>query len=65
MSRIKVMDENLANKLDFSRRIISNTFTNEQLTGALHSVASPSVERRFETPQLQKTYERRIDSWRK
>lgn len=59
------LDGNLANKLEFSRRIISNTFTNEQLTDALHSVASPSVERRFETPQLQKTYERRIDSWRK
>lgn len=59
------LDENLANKLEFSRRAISNVFTNEQLTDVLHSVASPAVERRFETSQLQKTYERRIDSWRK
>lgn len=52
-------------KLNFSRAIISNALTNEQLTEILHSVAPASVERRFQTSQLQKTYERRVESWRK
>lgn len=59
------LDDRLMQKLDFSRTIISNALTNEQLTEVLHSVAPASVERRFQTSQLQKTYERRVESWRK
>ena len=58
-------EKNLDCKLDFTRGIISQAFDNDQLTAFLHSVAPASVERRFQTPQLQKTYERRIESWRK
>lgn len=59
------LDDRLMQKLNFSRAIISNSLTNEQLTEILHSVAPASVERRFQTSQLQKTYERRVESWRK
>lgn len=58
-------DSTLTKKLDFSRNIISQTFSVKNLSDILHSVAPESVERRFETPQLQKTYERRVESWKK
>ncbi len=58
-------DGNLSSKLDYSRKIIANAFTNEQLCDILHSVAPDSVERRLETPRLQKVYERRMDLWKK
>jgi len=58
-------DDDLSNRLVYSRKIISNAFTNEQLCDILHSVAPDSVERRLETPRLQKVYERRMDLWKK
>ena len=45
--------------------IIGQTFSKEELLELLYLVLSDSVKRRFETPQLQRTYERRINSWKK
>jgi hypothetical protein len=37
----------------------------DDLNEILMKVAPDSVKRRFETPQLQKTYEKRMESWKK
>lgn len=42
-------DANLMQRLDFSKGVIANAFSQEQLTDVLHSVAPDSVERRLET----------------
>lgn len=59
------LERRLNRKLDFSKIIVINSFSQEQLEEVLKSVASDSTRRRLETPQLQRSYERRINSWKK
>lgn len=56
-------ERKLARKLEFSRNIVSNSFSTKELNEILMMVAPDSVKRRFETPQLPKVYEKRLDSW--
>lgn len=58
-------DNDLASRLDFSRSIIANTFSEDSLLGILHHVFSPAAERRFENEILQKRYKERIGTWKK
>lgn len=58
-------DNNLQNKLDCSRKIISNFFGEKQLTHLLLDVAPGSVKRRFENEQLKECYKERVKSWKK
>ena len=58
-------ESTLNEKLMCSRDIISESFSVNNLFDVLYSIAPESVERRFETPQLQKCYERRVESWKK
>ena len=51
--------------VELKQQIISNSFSMEDLNEILMKVAPDSVKRRFETPQLQKTYEKRMESWKK
>lgn len=55
----------LQRKFDLSKMIVGNSFTEEDLKEMLMKVAPDSVTRRFETPQLQKRYESRVNSWKK
>lgn len=55
----------LQRKFDLSKMIVGNSFTEEDLKEMLIKVAPDSVTRRFETPQLQKRYESRVNSWKK
>ncbi len=58
-------DKKLDKKLQLSRRIVKNFFTDDDLKTILAKVAPESVERRFKTEALQKSYERRVSSWTK
>lgn len=58
-------EEKLEKKYNISKMIVSGMFTKEDLVEMLHLVAPDSVERRMQTPQLQKRYESRVDSWKK
>lgn len=55
----------LMQKLQDSRTLINKSFTEEDLKEMLGRVAPDSVKRRFETPELKKSYERRINKWTK
>lgn len=55
--------KNLNNKLETSRTIISELFSDEELNDILRSVSPDSVTRRLKTKQLQNVYQRRINSW--
>ena len=58
-------EEKLEKKYAISKRFVVSSFTNKDLIEILHSVAPDSVERRFQTPQLKKRYESRVELWRK
>ena len=58
-------ERKLERKFNLSKNIVSNSFSMEDLHAILMKVAPDSVKRRFETPQLQKTYEKRMESWKK
>ena len=58
-------EKSLERKLTTSRHIISQFFSPEELEGILQSVAPDSVKRRLETEELQKTYKKRVDLWRR
>ena len=58
-------ERKLERKLNLSKQIISNSFSMDDLNEILMKVAPDSVKRRFETPHLQKTYEKRMESWKK
>lgn len=58
-------EETLQQKLDYSRNIIASTSTEEEMFDMLDAVSLPSVRRRFENKTLQKSYKRRINSWKK
>lgn len=58
-------NENLLKKLIYTRTLIGKTFSKEELFEILNMVSSDAVKRRFETPQLKRLYERRIESWKK
>ena len=58
-------NDELKEKLNNTRRIIADYFSEEQLDYFLSLVMPESVERRFETVELQKIYKRRTQSWKK
>lgn len=58
-------DKDLQGKLDLSRQVIGTMFSEEDMESILHKVSSPSVERRFKSPELQKRYKERVESWKK
>ena len=58
-------NDELKEKLNNTRRIIADYFSEEQLDYFLSMVMPESVERRFETVELQKIYKRRTQSWKK
>lgn len=58
-------ENDLQNKLDFSRKIIGKLYSQEQLMELLNRVSPDSVKRRFENEILIKSYERRIKSWKR
>ena len=58
-------EEKILRKLNFSRKIIGSLYTEEELRELLNRVSSDSVKRRFENNSLKKSYDRRIQSWKK
>ncbi len=58
-------EEKLQRKLELSKMVVGSSFTQEDFNEMLDKVSPDSVKRRFETPQLQKCYERRVESWKK
>lgn len=58
-------ERKLMRKFELSKMIVGNSFSMDDLRSILMKVAPDSVKRRFETPQLQKTYEKRMESWKK
>lgn len=58
-------DNELQGKLDLSRQVIGAMFSEEDMESILHKVSSPAVERRFQSPELQKRYKERVGSWKK
>lgn len=56
-------EKKLNRKLQLSRMVIGDMFTEEDLKVILDKVAPESVKRRMETVQLQKRYEGRVSSW--
>lgn len=58
-------EKKLERKFELSKKIVGNSFSKEEFNSLLMNLASDSVKRRFQTPQLQKTYEKRIESWKK
>lgn len=56
-------EKKLNRKLQLSRMVIGDMFTEEDLKTILDKVAPESVKRRMETVQLQKRYEGRVSSW--
>lgn len=59
------MDNLLYDKLIDTRYNIANRYSLEQLYDMFYMVASDAVKRRFNTPELKRIYERRINSWKK
>ena len=55
----------LKRKFELSKMIVGNSFSMEDLNVMLMKVAPDSVKRRFQTEKLQKTYEKRMESWKK
>lgn len=58
-------ERKLDRKLQLSRMVIGDMFTEEDLKAILEKVSPDSVKRRMETKQLQKSYERRVSTWKK
>ena len=58
-------ERKLMRKFELSKMIVGNSFSMDDLNEILMKVAPDSVKRRFKTPQLQKTYEKRMESWKK
>ena len=58
-------ERKLDRKLQLSRMVIGDMFTEEDLKAILDKVSPDSVKRRMETKQLQKSYERRVSTWKK
>lgn len=58
-------ERKLNRKLQLSRMVIGDMFTEEDLKAILEKVSPDSVKRRMETKQLQKSYERRVSTWKK
>lgn len=58
-------ERNLESKFEFDKTIIGQAFSMEDLKSMLMLVAADSVKRRFETPELPKTYEMRMRTWKK
>ena len=58
-------EKKLEKKFDLSKKILANVFSEEDFNMILMKLAPDSVKRRFQTPELQKTYEKRISSWKK
>ena len=58
-------ERKLDRKLQLSRMVIGDMFTEEDLKSILEKVSPDSVKRRMETKQLQKSYERRVSTWKK
>ena len=58
-------ERKLMRKFELSKMIVGSSFSMDDLNAILMKVAPDSVKRRFETPQLQKTYEKRMESWKK
>ena len=58
-------ERKLDRKLQLSRMVICDMFTEEDLKAILEKVSPDSVKRRMETKQLQKSYERRVSTWKK
>lgn len=55
----------LMKTLEISRFLVKSHFSTEDLEEMLGRVASPSVERRFATPELKLSYERRVKEWKR
>lgn len=58
-------EKKLDTKLNLSRSVIINMFSEDDLKAILAKVSPPSVERRMKVLILQKNYERRINSWKR
>lgn len=58
-------ENRLQRKYDLSKMIVGNSFSQDDLKEMLDRVAPDSVKRRMATPQLQKRYESRVESWKK
>ena len=56
-------EDTLNRKFALSKSFISSKLSDDDFKKLLSLVAPDSVKRRFETPQLQKRYERRFESW--
>ena len=56
-------ERKLQRKLQLSRMVIGDMFTEEDLKVILEKVSPESVKRRMETKQLQKRYESRVSAW--
>lgn len=58
-------EKKLYKKLEISRKVVYETFSNEDLQGILDKVSPDSLKRRMENESLKKGYERRLTLWRK
>lgn len=59
------LEDELSRKLNYSRKVISDNFTGDQLLEILHSISGESVRRRFENETIKGCYEKRLKRWKK